>query len=242
MRPRAAWPAPRGRRDHALGLFGQILWAPFVAFGALCAASIWLIVIGVPLLLVVLPAFLACNERRCGRRPAPSLLVAGLAAIPVLDASALVAVVYADGGPAARLGLAALAFWSVAATITLLRMRRPPPRWHGEPEALGLWLQVLWIPMAVALIWPALMLFGVPFLLLALAPCYAGRLRHQRRFIPVQVTFISSLAVTTWSAVAVGASIGQGRWLVGLLTLGVLMLWIVPAVVTNVLLWRRRDE
>lgn len=239
-RPLAAWPPPRRPGRDGLGIAGQLLWVPLVIIGVVCAASIWLVVVGLPLLLVALPPFLACRERRYGR-PAPrSLIVAGLVVIPLLDATAVVGVVLADGDPAAYVGLAAFAAWTIAATLVLLRLRSAPiDVSDARPEALGLWLVVLWMPMAVGLLWPAGFVVGAPFLALALAPCHAGRLRHQRRAIPRWTMVMSSVAAATWTIGAVIVVINQDGLLVSAGTAVGLLTWIIPAVVTNVLLWHR---
>lgn len=240
-RPLAAWPPPPPPRCRdGVGIVGQLLWAPLVFVGAVGAASIWLTVFGLPLLLVSLPPFLACGERRCGRRAPRSLVVAGLVVIPVIDVGAVVAVAFAAGDPAAYAGLVAVAAWSIAATIVLLRLRSGPVDVsRAVPEVLGLWLLVLWVPMAVALLWPTGFVIGAPFMALALAPCQAGRLRHRGHAIPQWLLVVSSGAVATWTVAAVVAVVNQDGLLLHVLTLAALLPWVAPAVVTNVLLWRR---
>ena len=87
---------------------------------------------------------------------------------------------------------------------------------------------------------PAALLFGVPFLLLAAAPCVAGWMRHRRRAIPVPLLVITSVSVVTVTvtAVVVMLAIGDGI-VVDLILLAALVPWVAGAVATNVLLWMR---
>lgn len=240
-RPLAAWPPPPPpRRRDGVGIVGQLLWAPLVFVGVVGAASIWLTAFGLPLLLMSLPPFLACGERR-GGRPAPrSLVVAGLVAILMIDVGAVTAVAFADGDPAAYAGLVAVAAWSIAATAVLLRLRSAAVDvTTALPEVLGLWLLVLWLPMAAALLWPTVFVIGAPFMALALCPCQAGRLRHRGLLIPRWLMIGSSVAVATWTIAAAVAVVNQDGVLLTVLTVAALAPWVGAAAVTNVLLWRR---
>ncbi|MGI9028531.1 MAG: hypothetical protein ACR2HP_00880, partial [Ilumatobacteraceae bacterium] len=181
-RPLAAWPPPP--RHDPLGVVGLLLWAPFVVVAAGLAVTVWLAPFGIPLLMLTLPPFFACHERRRHRRPSRGLVAVGFVAIGLLDAGAIV--LATDAGLDSRVfaGMTALGSWNVAAAIVLRRLRRrrsPSDSIGGEPEALGLWLQVVWLPMVVTLLWPTGLVVGAPLMALALAPCYAGHLRRRDR-------------------------------------------------------------
>lgn len=216
----------------------MLLWTPVVIAAAGFTVTVWLAPFGIPALLLALPPMLACNERRCGRRPARGLVAVGVITVAALDAGALVLAVDAGLGASVYAGSVALSAWSAVATVVLVRLRSVPLRaGAAEPEALGLWLQVIWLPMVVAMLLPAALVFGAPFLLLALANCYAGWLRHRLRPVPVRLMVTSSLAVATWTVPPVVVAFAQDGLLLDLLTLAALLPWIVPAILTNALLW-----
>ena len=101
------------------------------------------------------------------------------------------------------------------------------------PEVLGLWLLVLWLPMAAALLWPTVFVIGAPFMALALCPCQAGRLRHRGLLIPRWLMMGSSVAVATWTIAAAVAVVNQDGVLLTVLTVAALAPWVGR---------RRRDQ
>lgn len=241
-RPLAAWAPPHVVSYDSLGLLGEVLWGSVVVVGAYLTATLYGAVIGVPLLLCSLPPYFACQERRQRRRAPRSLVAMGFVGIAGVNAGALV-LVQADYDAFVYGVAAMLAIWSIVAAVVLghLWPRRLPVGFAEDSgEALGLWLQVLWAPLGVLALWPAALLIGMPFLLAAVASCAAGWLRHRRRAVPNWLIAVCSAGTTGMVVVAVvGTIVGIEGLAWRALVLAASAVWLVPAVLTNVLLWVR---
>lgn len=131
-----------------------------------------------------------------------------------------------------------------------LVFRRPQIARHHE--VLGLWLQVLWLPLALLGAMLVLSLeganFGLPLMLLSLPPFLAGRMRHRGGRAPrslVAAGFLATVFVgATWGYFLVQDILSFADWrkaiqLSDVLGMVTLLLWAGGAFAAVVQAWRR---